>query len=418
MTPVDYLEKAQEAENAGEWGRAAKLYEEALKTCPEDRKVLEKLAWCLSRDRQHEKAIERSLELHKRFPSEAKWPYMIGYQYYDQKEWESSIGWFDKALALKPDYVVVLYRKGYAHHQIGQVGAALRAYALCRKIWHDLPDGPAKERDRKNCAKAAYHQASLMLDNPRLLVPGSESEIVPILEEAVALDPEDHNKHYRLGATLLMSDRPEAALEALQEADRLSRGKDYVLDKLAQAYAATGRSNDAVKCYERIPQQRRRPYIKRNFGKLLLDLDQPKEAEQMLREVVRQEPKNHNGHFYLAKALMALQRVSEAASELKTAIETKRERYKSRFAEAEELLSRIETEHPDALESSGDPNRGVVEEYHAERGFGFIRADDGKRRFFHITECRCKEEIKPGLRVSFQPQQTDKGLRAINVDSE
>jgi len=215
-----------------------------------------------------------------------------------------------------------------------------------------------------------------------------------------------------------MSDRPEAALEALQEADRLSRGKDYVLDKLAQAYAATGHSNAAVKCYERIPQQRRRPYIKRNFGRLLLDLDQPKETEQMLREAVRQEPKNHNGHFYLAKALLALQRVHEAASELKVAIATKRKRYKSRFAEAEELLSKIETEHPDALESSGDPNRGVVEEYYAERGFGFIRADDGKRRFFHITECRCKEEIKPGLRISFQPQQTDKGLRAINVDSE
>ncbi len=418
MTAVDRLEEAQEAENAGEWGRAARLYEEALKTCPEDRNVLEKLAWCLSRDRQHEKAIERFRELHKRFPSEAKWPYMIGYQYYDQKDWESSIAWFDKALALKPDYVVVLYRKGYAHDQIGQVGAALRAYALCRKIWHDLSDGLAKEKDRKNCAKAAYQQGSLMLDNLRLLLPGTQSEIVPLLEEAVALDPDNYNNHYKLGVALLKSSQPEAALEALQEADRLSRGNDYVLDKLAQAYAASGRSNDAVKCYERIPQQRRRPYIKRNFGRLLLDLDQPKEAEQILREAVRQEPRNHNGHFYLARALLALQRVPEAASELKAAIETKRKQYKSRFAEAEQLLGRIETDYPEELESSGNPNRGAVEEYNAERGFGFIRADDGKRRFFHITKCRCKEEIRPGLRVSFQPQQTDKGLRAINVDSE
>ena len=72
MTAVGRLEKAQEAENAGEWSRAAKLYEEVLKTYPEDRNVLEKLAWCLSRDRQHEKAIEKFRELHKRFPSEAK----------------------------------------------------------------------------------------------------------------------------------------------------------------------------------------------------------------------------------------------------------------------------------------------------------------------------------------------------------
>jgi cold shock CspA family protein len=49
---------------------------------------------------------------------------------------------------------------------------------------------------------------------------------------------------------------------------------------------------------------------------------------------------------------------------------------------------------------------GTIENYNAEKGYGFISVD-GQRRdepqlFFHVTSLRCKpREIKPGARVEF-----------------
>ncbi len=201
------LERAKDCESRNEWSQAAELYRQALGEAPQDRAILESLAWCLSRDRQHEQALECLGKLHERFPNEARWPYMIGYQYYDQEQWKDAIQWFEKALLIHKGFVVVLYRKGYAHEKLEEVGPALDSYSRCRASWHALADGPTKEKDRKNCAKAAYHQGSLILSRSRKMVGASADAAVEALQEAVQLEPKDGNYHYRLGAALLAASR-------------------------------------------------------------------------------------------------------------------------------------------------------------------------------------------------------------------
>jgi len=384
---------------------------------PDNREALKGSGWCHSRNRRHAEAIARYSRLHELEPKRADWPYALGYQYYDQKSWPEAIAWFDKALALRPDFVVVLYRKGYAHQQLEHFGPALQAYSTCRDAWHRMPDGPAREKDRKNCAKAAYHQGALVLENPRLVAGGSPAMAAAILEEAVGLDPADGNHQYKLGAAYIAAGRPSDALAHLREADRLTHGKDYVLDRLGQAYMALDNAAECLGCYDRVPPPSRKAYYNRNYGKALLKFEMHSDAERTLRRAVQQERSNHNGHFCLAQALECLGRVREAAIEYQQAVALRKKNYGKDFPEASAKLDRIREIHPDALEAAS-ADRGVVESYNSDRGFGFIRADDGERRFFHIKECIGIGSPAPGVRVRFEPAETPKGLAALRVGLE
>jgi len=59
-------------------------------------------------------------------------------------------------------------------------------------------------------------------------------------------------------------------------------------------------------------------------------------------------------------------------------------------------------------------NNGTVKFFNNARGFGFIEPDDGgKDLFAHKTNLI--DEIKEGDKVSFDIEEDEKGLNAVNV---
>ena len=63
---------------------------------------------------------------------------------------------------------------------------------------------------------------------------------------------------------------------------------------------------------------------------------------------------------------------------------------------------------------------GTVKKLVAERGFGFIAADDGKEYFFHrngLTSSLDFDRLSGGEKVQFDIEQGPKGARAKNVQS-
>jgi cold shock protein len=63
---------------------------------------------------------------------------------------------------------------------------------------------------------------------------------------------------------------------------------------------------------------------------------------------------------------------------------------------------------------------GTVKKLVADRGFGFITADDGKDYFFHrdgLTGSLDFDRLLGGEKVQFEIEQSPKGLRAKNVQS-
>ncbi|MCL2356544.1 MAG: cold shock domain-containing protein [Defluviitaleaceae bacterium] len=59
--------------------------------------------------------------------------------------------------------------------------------------------------------------------------------------------------------------------------------------------------------------------------------------------------------------------------------------------------------------------RGRIARYNEQKGYGFIRGEDGSDRFFHISNVKSLELPVHGAIVEFTSSQSEKGLTATDV---
>lgn len=61
---------------------------------------------------------------------------------------------------------------------------------------------------------------------------------------------------------------------------------------------------------------------------------------------------------------------------------------------------------------------GKVKKFSKEKGFGFIQGEDGKDYFFYYTALNMKgfKTVDPDQEVQFEVEETEKGLRAADID--
>lgn len=61
--------------------------------------------------------------------------------------------------------------------------------------------------------------------------------------------------------------------------------------------------------------------------------------------------------------------------------------------------------------------KGNVKKFNNEKGYGFIKTEDGKDLFFHYSELQMEgfKTINAGQAVEFEVIETEKGLRAVNI---
>ncbi|HWU38140.1 MAG TPA: tetratricopeptide repeat protein [Candidatus Acidoferrum sp.] len=406
---------AEHAEKKGDWPKAIECFLQIASIEPSNLEALAHLGWCLSRNGSYDEAVTIFQELTSREPSSARWPYMVGFQFHQRQQWAQAVPWFAKALDLNPDYLVVLYRKGYAHFQLKQFGEALRCFEHCRAVWRHLPEGPARDKDRKNCAKAAYHQAEIAIENPRLILDARPAAI-RLLEEALELDPSNANAHYMMGKALLDHGRPAEATAAFEAADRLQPGQDYVLDRWGLALSALDRHADAQAVFERIPAPRRKDYVLRHLGQILIKKGDPASASAALREAIRKNSRNHFGHYWLGKCLALMSCWDEARREFRQAVDLRLRYFQVPFPEAQQELDRLIREHPEPLAPVQAQGRrvGKIRRFHKDRGFGFIESE-GTTVFFHISDCAPTLDPAPGIEVSYEVKQGSKGPKAVRI---
>ncbi len=58
---------------------------------------------------------------------------------------------------------------------------------------------------------------------------------------------------------------------------------------------------------------------------------------------------------------------------------------------------------------------GTVARWIGDRGFGFIKTEDGKDIFVHNSDIQGKSSLSEGEKVEFEVTQGDKGPRAAKV---
>ena len=58
---------------------------------------------------------------------------------------------------------------------------------------------------------------------------------------------------------------------------------------------------------------------------------------------------------------------------------------------------------------------GTVAKWIGDRGFGFIKTEDGKEIFVHNSDIEGKSSLSEGEKVEFEVTEGDKGPRAVKV---
>jgi tetratricopeptide (TPR) repeat protein len=407
------LERATRAMNENRWGDAITDLRVAHERTPDDIGIAGKLAFSLSRDGRYGDAVRVLEELHRRQPQEAKWPYMIGYQYYEKQAWKEAIDWFAKALGVRPGYVKVLYRKGYAHVALAQENEAINALSECIKHWEKMTS-EAQDQDRSIYAKAQFQLGKLLLKKGLTLKASRH------LEVAAQHQAQNHDFLYELGQCHLKNNRLDDALKELQAADRIKPGTDYIIDRLAQTYVKKGDYLAAERTYEQIPKHRRRPFISQHIGMMYVEQGQYDKALPHLQMAARKQPDNHNIQYFLGRAQEGVGQMRDANASYERAVKYRKTKYNLDFKEAEEALKRttevLNSLPPETTPEPSQGNEGVIDSYNDSRGFGFITNEAQERIFFHVSSFVGQEKPKRGSTVIFSSEVSPKGLRAVHVE--
>jgi CspA family cold shock protein len=62
--------------------------------------------------------------------------------------------------------------------------------------------------------------------------------------------------------------------------------------------------------------------------------------------------------------------------------------------------------------------KGIIIWYNTRKGFGFIESEDGKDIFVHRSAVPAGVFLNEGDAVEFETEETDKGVKAVNIKKQ
>lgn len=361
------LAQAEQAAEQKEWSQAADL----LAAAGDATEVVDKRAFYLSRAKRYDEALEALATLRTRQPDNFLWPYMTAYQHYAQERYEEAIPWFREALKRNPKHLKSWWRAANALSKCGREQEAVRCAGRVLRLWRELP-AEAQERERTNLAKASYFLGKVQMRN-------DPEGAIELLIQAVAHDPSDPHKHYRLGKALRYARRPADGVDHLRQARVLKPGDGNIELELALCLGRSGERDEALTILRR-RAERLRGWDLLKGGQLALDLEDSTLALTLLERAGRD-------------------RLTREDERVKAALATARAAAPTRAESS-------------ALEATGTDERSVgrVDVLRPERNFGFlVDENDRVRRHFRL---RGPRQLAVGDRVSYLPVEEDKGPAA------
>lgn len=435
MTKLELIKKAEDYELNNDWQSALDMYEALLNHSPDEILFTEKVAWCASRLSKYKHAINYYTLLTEKEPQSAKWCYCVGYQYYMQKDWNSANKWFEKALILYPEYLVVKYRYAYSLRQLcgsmkilkrEEFWKALNLLSECDTIWNSYTT-KQKKQNEITYAAICFQHAKLLIDRNHI------EEAINYLEKAISIKQNDEEYRYQLSKSYLTIGNIEKAKEVFP----INSEKYYVKELKVDILIAEKKHFEAIEEYNILLKYRKRDYLYRELGMQYYEVNNLQDAISCMLQAEKINSKNHLTQFAKAKVLFKAGFLVSALNAAEIAASIKKEKYLSEYTEAIEFSKLIQklmenesykSDNYDELKTFLNQPVGVkinsriigkVLSYNTDRGYGFIEYDY-TRYFFHISNVhKClQDKIVDGMMLSFLPVKTEKGLSATNINIE
>ena len=192
----------------------------------------------------------------------------------------------DRALELDPDYAIAWVMRGWLYYTEADVASGI----------HDKVQYEAAQASALHCGEKALELDPDCSDAYGMLAlthlnAGDHETAIAMSERAIQLAPNNAENFGVAGMVMTKSGRPERGAEPALKAMRLSPFyRPGRLRGLDLAYRLTGQLEEAVACYRQSlkREQLLTGYV--NLASVLGELGRAEEAQEVAREVLRQEP--------------------------------------------------------------------------------------------------------------------------------
>ena len=215
---------------------------------------------------------------------------------------------FRKAQELRSDGVTNFYRQGMLYRKIERkTDKAIPLFVRAISNWDrlDQKEKEARHQERKNLVKALFQSAGCLLE---MDMPGKALETI---KRCLAEDEKSHHltlifKYFALGKVYFHLNRFQEAKDALLFALQSSAGEndDFVLELLARTYLTLRNPEKALEILQKVPESRRRPYVRWTEADVLCALKRVDQAKAVLMRA--QERDSRSRH----KTLMRLTKIA------------------------------------------------------------------------------------------------------------
>jgi tetratricopeptide (TPR) repeat protein len=300
----------------GRWDHAEEMFKEALARNPNHAESLSNLAYIYAtRGINLPKAIELSRKAISLEGLRPEFHHTLGWALFKTGEVRQAIGALERALALKPDYLLARYNLGLAWYLTGSYEQALEAFNAVQAA----QPGHAKARLFKAIAQVRLGQvepALSTLDELRQSLP-KEEVLIRVVEDLHARIKFAHERHTDLPVPKIKNPAPLEKLLAEARAYRskglVTHAKEKYLEcqrlvpedfrsayELGDMYAHAGLNRPALAAWKQVLAMKPDFYpLQLNLGKVHLKLKHREEARAAFVKAQSLRQDDPEPHYYL-----------------------------------------------------------------------------------------------------------------------